>query len=206
MDLALLGSLIGFAAIASITPGPNNLLLMSSGALFGLRRTVPHLIGIQCGFGVVVTAAVFGLGTLVARWPWLVTIARVLGAGWLAWMSLRFFRTALRNGETERSMDAVPISRPFRFFEAILFQWVNPKVLVAAISCSGAYIAIADEAWLRAAIMASVFFTVGGTSCTIWTIAGDSLNRYMSSGKSASWVNAAMGLLILLTAGHILMG
>ena len=127
MNNSLLVSLIGFASVASITPGPNNLLLMSSGAIFGWRRTVPHLGGILLGFAAVMSAAVFGLATLVARWPWLVTVVRVLGASWLAWMSLRFFKAAIRDADPEAGMSAAPISRPFRFHEAVLFQWVNPK-------------------------------------------------------------------------------
>jgi len=206
VDYALFGSLVGFAFIASITPGPNNLLLMSSGALFGWRPTLPHLGGIQIGFAIVMTSAVFGLGKLVGTWPWLVTLVRIAGASWLAWMSLRFFKAAIRGADTEARMEAAPISRPFRFYEALLFQWVNPKGIVAAISTAGAYIAIADEAWQRAAVMVSVFFTTGGIACATWMIAGGKLSRYMSSGKSARWVNTAMGVLILSTAAHILLG
>lgn len=206
MDYALFGSLVGFAFIASITPGPNNLLLMSSGALFGLRRTLPHLGGVQIGFAIMMTAAVFGLGTLIDRWPWLVTVVRIGGSAWLAWMSLRFFKAAVRGANPEASMDAAPISRPFRFYEALLFQWVNPKALIAAISSAGAYIAIADEAWQRAAVMVGVFFMMGGFGCLTWMVAGDALNRCMSTGRSAIWVNTAMGLLILVTAAYILLG
>ena len=206
MDYALFVSLVGFAFIAAITPGPNNLLLMSSGALFGLRKTVPHLIGIQLGFAVLMTASVFGLGTLVARWPWLITIVRVLGASWLAWLSLRFFRAAVKDISTEARMEAAPISRPFRFIEAIVFQWVNPKGIVAAVSSAGAYIAIAQSPWQRAAILAGTFLVAGTVACTTWTIAGDSLKRYMTTGSSATWMNAAMGVLILATAALILFG
>ena len=206
MDRTLFVSLIGFAFIASVTPGPNNLLLMSSGALFGWRRTVPHLAGILLGFAFVMTAAVFGLGTLVAKWPWLVSVVRLLGASWLAWMSLRFFKAALLTARTTARMEKAPISRPFRFVEAVLFQWVNPKAIIAALSSAGAYIAIAELAWQRAIILGGVFFCTGLIACSTWMIAGDALNRYMSSGKSATWMNTGMGLLILLTAAHILLG
>jgi threonine/homoserine/homoserine lactone efflux protein len=206
MDNALFISLVGFAFIASVTPGPNNLLLMSSGALFGWRRTVPHLAGIQTGFATLMTAAVFGLGTLVDRWPWLITVVRVLGAAWLAWLSVRFFKAAMSDLSTKARMESAPISRPFRFIEALLFQWVNPKGIIAALSSAGAYIAIADLAWQRAAILVGVFFTTGIFACTTWIVAGDALNRYLSSGKSATWMNAGMGLLILATAALILFG
>ncbi|MDH3440497.1 MAG: LysE family translocator [Gammaproteobacteria bacterium] len=206
MDYTLFVSLVGFAFIAAITPGPNNLLLMSSGALFGLRKTVPHLIGIQLGFATLATASVFGLGTLVDRWPWLITVVRLLGASWLVWLSIRFFRAAVQNQSTEARMEKAPISRPFRFVEAILFQWVNPKGIITAVSSAGAYIAIAETPLQRAAILAVVFMITGTFACTTWTIAGDSLNRYMSSGQSATWMNAGMGVLIVATAALILLG
>lgn len=206
MDTALFLSLIGFAFVSSITPGPNNLLLMSSGALFGWRRTLPHLGGILLGFAVVMTAAVFGLGSLVFRWPWLITAVRVLGAAWLLWLSLRYFRSALKNTDPASRIETAPISRPFRFFEAVFFQWINPKALIACLSAAGAYIAIAEQAWQRAVIMGGVFFVAGLIACTSWMVAGDVLRRLMSEGSSAKWANAGMGVLIVLTAGLVLFG
>ena len=97
MNGALFASLVGFAFVSSITPGPNNLLLMSSGALFGWRRSLPHLGGVLLGFAVVMASAVFGLGELVDTWPWLLTAVRVAGASWLIWMSIRYFAAAARN-------------------------------------------------------------------------------------------------------------
>ena len=206
MNQALLISLVSFAFVASTTPGPNNLLLMSSGALFGWRKTLPHLGGILLGFAVVMSSAVFGLGALVEQWPWLMTMVRVLGASWLAWMSIRFFKMALQGGQTTKRIEKAPISRPFRFYEAVLFQWINPKAIVAAMSSAGAYIAIAEQIWQRAIIIVGVFFVAGLVGCSTWMIAGNVLNRYMSSGKSAPYINGAMGLLILVTAVFILLG
>lgn len=206
MDNALFVSLVGFAFIAAGTPGPNNLLLMSSGALFGWRQTLPHLGGILLGFAVVMASAVFGLGTLVEKWPWLITVVRIVGATWLAWMSIRFFKAAVKADQTSSRVEEAPISRPFRFFEAVLFQWVNPKGIIAALSSAGAYISIAELAWQRAIIIVGVFFVAGLVACSGWMIAGDALNRYMSSGRSAPYVNAAMGILILATAFFILLG
>ena len=206
MDLALLISLAGFALVASITPGPNNLLLMSSGALFGWQRSLPHLGGILLGFAILNASAVFGLGSLVDRWPWLVTIVKIIGAAWLAWMSFRYFAAGVRGPLGDSQTAPAPISRPFRFYEGVLFQWVNPKALILVISAAGAYIAIADSIVQRALIIVGVFFLAGLLSCSLWMFAGDALNRLMSAGKSASVINVAMGALILLTALYILLG
>jgi threonine/homoserine/homoserine lactone efflux protein len=206
MNSTLLVSLTGFAFISAITPGPNNILLMSSGALFGWQRSLPHLSGILLGFAILMSSAVYGLGSVVAQWPWLVTIVRVLGAAWLTWMSVRYFLAGLRGPEATAQSRPAPISRPFRFHEGVLFQWVNPKALILVISAAGAYIAIAESIVQRMLIIVGIFFVAGLVSCSIWMIAGDALNRYLSSGESARYVNLGMGILILLTALHILLG
>lgn len=206
MDTPLLVSLIGFAFVSAITPGPNNILLMSSGALFGWQRSLPHLAGILLGFAILMSSAVFGLGSVVAKWPWLVTIVRIVGAAWLAWMSLRYFMAALQGPWPTAASAPAAISRPFHFVEGVLFQWVNPKALILVISAAGAYIALADSIVQRVLIIVGVFFIAGLVSCSLWMIAGDALNRYMASGRSAKYVNFGMGVLILLTALHILLG
>lgn len=206
MDKALLVSLAGFAFINSATPGPNNLLLVSCSTLFGWRKTVPLLAGILLGFAIVLASAVLGLGTVVANWPWLVTVVRVAGALWLAYMSLRFFAVAFGHGAKTNDNGKAPLARPLRFFEGVMFQWINPKALVLALSSAGAYFAIADTAMLRAFIIVGVFFVTGLVSCTSWMFAGELLNRYLSTGRSARYINFLMGGLILLTAVHILSG
>ena len=206
MNSTLLVSLTGFAFISAITPGPNNLLLMSSGALFGWQRSLALLGGILLGFAILMSSAVFGLGSVVVEWPWLVTAVRILGATWLAWMSLRYFLAGVRGPSVTADSSQAPISRPIRFHEGLLFQWVNPKALILVISAAGAYIAIAESIVQRALIIVGVFFVAGLVSCSLWMIAGDALNRYMSSGRSARYVNIGMGGLILLTALHILLG
>ena len=94
MDKALLVSLAGFAFISSATPGPNNFLLVSSGALYGWRRTLPLLAGILLGFAILLASASLGLGSLVNQWPELIVVVRVLGAAWLVWLATRFLMAA----------------------------------------------------------------------------------------------------------------
>ena len=103
-------------------------------------------------------------------------------------------------------MQHAALGRPLRFYEGVLFQWINPKALVLALSSAGAYIAIADSPIHRAIIIVATFFVAGLVSCTTWMIAGDVLNRYMSSGKSSRYINFTMGILLILTAIQILFG
>jgi threonine/homoserine/homoserine lactone efflux protein len=219
MDSALLASLLGFALLTSITPGPNNLLLMSSGAVFGWRRTLPHLVGVQVGFAILVASAVFGLGGLVERWPGLVTGVKVAGAVWLCWMAWRFMPASTSTStstSTSATADASPagepsescgieaISRPFRFHEAVLFQWINPKAMLLALSGAAAYVGIAEEPGQRLLIIGGSFLLSGTIASTTWTTAGEIVHRAMASGSSAQWIARGMAALLLITAVQIL--
>jgi threonine/homoserine/homoserine lactone efflux protein len=204
VDMSLVLSLCGFAVISSITPGPNNLMLMSSSALFGWRRTMPHLLGVVTGFAVLMASAVLGLGALVQRWPWLVTAVKVGGALWLSWMAWQYIRTGIRLSSGIRYPDDVRTSRPFRLHEAMLFQWANPKAVLLAISTAGAYVGISDSIVQRASIIVGIYFFVGAPCVITWMVAGDVIKRMLTRGSSAALINALMGLLILVTAAVIL--
>jgi threonine/homoserine/homoserine lactone efflux protein len=206
MDSTLLGSMTGFAFVSAITPGPNNLLLMSSGALFGRRQTLPLLAGVLVGFTILLTSAVLGLGSVVTQWPGVVTVVRIVGASWLGWMALGFVLAGLRRPTTSTKAPATPISRALRFHEGVLLQWVNPKAILLVVTAGSAYIEISEPLFERLAIIVAVFFLAGAVCCSLWMTAGAALNRFMSSGTSARYLNMGMGVLILLTALHILIG
>lgn len=205
MDTALYLTFVGFAFTSAFTPGPNNFMLMSSGALFGFRRTVPHITGVAAGFNLVMLAALFGMGVVIAQFPWLLTIVKAAGATWLAWLGFKFFKAAFTHGDANDKPEMENRSRPFKFYEAVLFQWINPKGLLMALAAAGAYMGISDDAKLRTLLICGTFLFVGVTSASTWTIAGSSLNRLMSSGRSATILNIVMGLLLFATAAMILL-
>ena len=146
MDMALWFGLVGFILAMSYTPGPNNLMVMSSSALFGFKRTLPHWFGVNVGFNLLLVAAVFGLGELVARYPVSLTVVKIGGAVWLAWMSWKFASAAINPLPAAQRAEGKTRTRPFRTWEAALFQIVNPKALMMTISAAGAYVALADTA------------------------------------------------------------
>ncbi|MDH4107817.1 MAG: LysE family translocator [Gammaproteobacteria bacterium] len=163
LDPPLFASLVGFAVISSITPGPNNLMLMSSAALFGWRRTVPHLAGVVIGFALLMASAVYGLGALVQKWPWLVMVVKLAGVAWLGWMAWQYFAAAILIASKVRYPDDVRTSRSLRFYEGLLLQPANPKALLLATSSAAAYVGIADSIHVRALIIVGVFFFCGRT-------------------------------------------
>lgn len=205
IDTALLSSFIGVAFLASITPGPNNLLLMSSGAKFGLKKTIPHICGVFIGFNILMLAAILGLDAVMSKLPWLLTVVKIIGAAWLGWLGVKFLQAAFKPQEDAQEKQNKDRTRPFRFYEAALFQWVNPKALIMAGALAGAYVGISENFALRTALICGTFLICGMFSATTWTIAGSTLNRLMSSGGSAKTLNVIMGLLLIGTAIMILM-
>ncbi|MET1255718.1 LysE family translocator [Aliikangiella maris] len=198
-------SLITFASIASVTPGPNNIMLMSSGMLFGLRKTLPHILGVVLGFSSMLTAAVFGIAQLLFVVPGLIWGIKLLGVCWLIWLSLQYFKAAMASTDDNNTESKKMRSRPFLFIEAFAFQWANPKGILAAISCAGAFVSVSNQASERALIIVSVFLIVGIMTCFLWTMVGNVLMQFMAKGPYVKLLNICMGILILLTAAGVVL-
>jgi threonine/homoserine/homoserine lactone efflux protein len=205
MNMSLYLAFVLFAFSSAFTPGPNNFMLMSSGALFGFKRTIPHISGVAAGFNFVMLAALFGMGAIVAAFPWSLMIVKVAGATWLAWLGLKFFKAAVTHEDKKKNTTKTDRSRPFRFYEAVLFQWINPKGLIMAIAAASAYIGISEDFIIRTALICGTYLFMGFTSAATWAVAGATLNRLMSAGRAATALNIIMGVLLLGTALMILM-
>ena len=206
LDIALYTSLIGFVIVMSVTPGPNNLMMMSSSALFGVRATIPHWLGVNIGFNIMLVAAVFGLGELVQRFDWMLPLVKIGGSVWLSWMAWQFIQAGLTPPERGQNKQAELRSRPFRMHEAALFQWVNPKAILMTISAAGAYIALADGPTERALLIVVTFIIFGAPCGMLWILSGGALKRFMSGEKTARWLNLGIGALLIATTGLILFG
>jgi threonine/homoserine/homoserine lactone efflux protein len=206
MDIALWFSLVGFVCAMSYTPGPNNLMVMSSSALFGVRRTLPHWLGVNLGFNLLLIASVFGLGELVQRYPVALLVVKLGGALWLAWMASQFARAAINPLPAAQRAEGKTRTRPFRVYEAALFQIINPKALMMTISAAGAYVALADTAPERALIMVVTFIMFGSPGGLAWMFAGGTLKRFMSDPRWARILNTVIAGTILLTLLMVLLG
>jgi len=178
-----------FALSSTFTPGPNNMMLMASGANFGLRATLPHMMGISLGFPVMVFAVGLGLGTVFERYPLLHEILRWAGSAYLLWLAWRI-ATAAGTGKAERR------SRPLRFLEAAGFQWVNPKAWIMAVSAFSVYAAPEVAPLTQAAVFGAVFCLIAFPSCGTWTLFGTAIGRLLRSPRSLRLFNGAMGLLL----------
>ena len=187
---------VSYMAIMSVTPGPNNLLLATSGVHFGFVRTIPQMLGISLGIFIqilLMTVALSSvLGLFQAARPWLA----VAGCLYLFYLSWKIFRAG-KPGEKDEQ-------RPMTLIEAALFQAVNPKAWVMVVNIAIIFAPTHDNLWwgsLSLAVMSSV---VNLPCISLWAATGDRLRKFLSQGKAALIFNATMGLLMAGTAAWLL--
>ncbi len=147
--LDLLPALVGFAFVSSITPGPNNLMLMASGANVGLRRSLPHMLGVGIGFTAMIVAVGLGLNGIFEAFPWTHTLLEVFAVAYLLWLAWKIATAAPRTPE------APGAARPITFLQAAAFQWVNPKAWMMVVTALTFY--AADESLAAVLLVAAVF-------------------------------------------------
>ena len=163
-------ALFGFVFFGLFSPGPNVILLTASGARFGFWQTVPHLLGVALGVGIIAFITGIGLGALIGAVPVLRMVLLVVASGWILWMAWKLWHA---KPAKVRSTD-----RPFTFVQAVLFQWVNPKIWAVATSAM-AY--VANQAPLAQAVALGVTFSAINLGvCLFWTYAGSLLKTLLS--------------------------
>ncbi|MGB0496893.1 MAG: LysE family translocator [Rubricella sp.] len=173
------------------TPGPNNALLASSGARFGFRATLPHALGVAIGFPVMIFLMALGVGEIFRAFPMIGETLRWIGAALLLWLAWKVFN-APPPGEGKAS------HRPWRFHEAVAFQWINPKAWVMAISVLSQFLS-GEDTVREAAIASGVFLCAGLTSAHGWAGFGAALQRFLSTPVRLRAFNGLMAGLIVLT-------
>ncbi|MCR9255772.1 MAG: LysE family translocator [Alphaproteobacteria bacterium] len=197
---------LSFAFVASITPGPNNLMVLASGAAFGWRRTIPHIAGIAGGFAIMIGAVVLGLGALLEQYPQVFSVLKYAGAAWLFWLAWQLARPALRPRPAGAgATDPEPEGRPMKLSEAALFQWVNPKAWTMAIAASAAFSGLSSDPLGRMAIMSLTFLAVAPICNTIWMLAGTGLRAVMLDGSRARLISLVMAGLVVFSAISVLL-
>jgi threonine/homoserine/homoserine lactone efflux protein len=183
--------LISFAFVSSITPGPNNIMLTSSGIWFGFQRSVPHMLGITFGFGLLLASCAFGIGALVIAAPQLVFLLKLLGSGYLLYLAwqLRGMRVSGAAGQA---------ARPMSFWGAAAFQFANPKAWVMAVTGASAFMPMLHNhpVWLAILLYCLVFCAINLPCVSVWAGAGAVLRRYL---ERPLWRNAFAATMVLLT-------
>lgn len=197
MQPEIFAALVLFAFVTSVTPGPNNLMLLASGVNFGFRRTVPHMFGIGSGFFVLLLAVGFGLGALLESVPLLYAALKIGGALYLLYLAWKIaFSRSMGEAETG--------GRPLTFLQAAAFQWVNPKAWVMALGAMAAYTDPENYA-ASVLIIGVVFALVNVPSVSVWAGFGTALRSFLSDPVRLKWFNMGMGLTLVLSLWPMLL-
>ena len=186
MTYQLFLPLTWFAFVTSITPGPNNLMLLASGANYGFRRSIPHMLGISGGFCVMVALVGIGLMGLFEAWPPAHTVLTVLSVAYMLWLA---WKIANASSPEEAKADG----RPMTFLQAALFQWINPKAWTMAVPAITFY--APDRDLLAVLAVAIIFALINLPTVSLWTLLGQEMRRFLDAParlKAFNWTMAAL--------------
>lgn len=187
-------ALILFILSTSITPGPNNLMIMASGVNFGVRKSLPHLIGIDLGFPLLVVAVGMGISQLFTLVPSLMLWLKVVGVVYLSYLAVRIATTPVNN---QQELESTQVVKPLTFLQAALFQWVNPKAWIMAVGAVATYTVNTADYPSQVFVIAALFF-VFGTPCTVvWLGFGKALKRFLSRPSYQKLFNICMAVLLI---------
>lgn len=218
MTVETLLSLAAFTLAATCTPGPNNIMLLASGMNFGLRRTLPHMLGISVGFPSMVLIIGLGIAEIFERYPESFLALKTLSAVYLLYIAWRIATAtapvdeASLTPETSQTPDTnnaeqsttAAKARPLSFFEAASFQWVNPKAWAMALSAISLY-APAEEPQKGAFIVATAFLLASIPSASLWTLLGEKLRLILKDACKRRRFNQLCAMLLVASLIPILL-
>lgn len=186
-DLVL--ALVTFCIVSTVTPGPNNMMLLSSGATFGFGRTLPHVLGISFGCVIMVLLLGIGLASVIARAPWLYTGLHIVSTGYLLYLSWRI-ATSVGVGATSAR------TKPLSMIEAAAFQWVNPKAWAMCLGIATSFTR-PDHLYVDVPV-AAVVLTLTGLPCImLWAGGGTVMRRLLTRPGALRAFNIGMAALLV---------
>jgi threonine/homoserine/homoserine lactone efflux protein len=198
MSHSLLIAFVMFATVMFFTPGPNNIMLLSSGLTYGFRPTIPHIMGITVGFAFMIGAVGLGLGTIFIAYPVLQTILKYAGVAYLVYLAIHIAMSEPPSAEQDNRRG------PMTFWGAAMFQWVNAKGWVMVIGTITAYAAISPYPW-NIAIQVVLSLFLGALSCTAWALFGSALRPVLTSPRAVRAFNIVMAVLLLASLYPVFM-
>lgn len=201
MDLSLLFAISLFAFVMSVTPGPNNIMLLASGAQFGYQKTLPHIFGIIIGVATLLSAVLFGLGLIFERYPALYDLLKVVGSIYLLWLAWK-----IASASTDIAMfnSGKRKTAPMTLFGAFAFQFVNPKAWAMSIGSISSF-AIAGERYIESGLWIMFCFAITGfIAISLWACLGVSIAQCLTTPKRKKVFNYIMGLMTICTLFFII--
>jgi len=189
----LLISIFMFSFATSITPGPNNIMLLSSGLTFGYKKTIPHTLGVVLGFPFMTICVGLGLGKIFEAYPMSLTILKVLGTMYLLWLA---WHIANSKPELQKNNNK---TQPLNFIQVVLFQWVSPKNWIKIITAMSVYVTSVSNALPQVAMISIIFFSTVLISANSWAMGGVFLKKLIKSETGVKRFNVIMAILLVFS-------
>ena len=196
IELKLFFALISYYFVMFVTPGPNNAMLTASGIKFGFKKTIPHLIGIPFGHTIQITLVCFGLGNLFQKYPLIQNYLK-----WLCFFYLLYLGWKIIGSFSEHKKET---GRPLKLYEAALFQFMNPKAWVVALTASTAFFPVNENFYLATTFVALTAPLVCFPSICLWALFGSSIKALIKNAKIRKIVEYLLAILLVITAIIIL--
>ena len=184
-------SIILFGIVAAYTPGPNNFVAFYSGFNFGIKRTLPHIFGVTFGFPFLLLCMALGLINVFKLYPLIQEILKYLGTLFLIYLAYKISFSRSVSGENKNK-------NPVKFIETFIFQFLNPKGVIASVIVVSTYIDTGENFVNYTTQIIILAFIVSVTSITLWTFMGRFLRKFATNQKFINYFNYAMSLLLLL--------
>jgi len=196
IEFKLFFALISYYFVMFVTPGPNNAMLTASGIKFGFKKTIPHLIGIPFGHVIQITLVCFGLGNLFQKYPLVQNYLK-----WLCFFYLLYLGWKIIGSFSEHKKES---GRPLKLYEAALFQFMNPKAWVVALTASTAFFPVNENFYLATTFVALTAPFVCFPSICLWALFGSSIKILIKNAKIKKIVEYFLAVLLIFTAIIIL--
>ena len=197
ITLELLAAISVYYIIMYATPGPNNSILTASGIKFGFIKTIPNIFGIPTGHGIQLALVCFGLGSLFVEFPFLLNLLKYVGASYLLYLAWRMFGSLSIKIEEDKSS-------PLKYYEAILFQFVNPKAWVICITAVSLFYPEKENIFIGTLFMVSMSTIINIPSISIWAFGGSIIRKYLSNDKLKKMIELLLAVLLIGTAISII--
>lgn len=191
--LELTLAMLPFSFSMTITPGPNNIMVTASGANFGFRKTVPHIMGIAVGFPAMTAAIGLGLGCIFEMLPAAHTVLKYGGAAYLAYLA---WKIAFFSGSQTEAPEG---ARPLTFLQAALFQWVNPKAWMMSIGAISTFVSSGDGIFMQIVVISLIFFLTSLPCVSAWAIIGVNIKKFLNNSVHLKIFNTSMASLLVIS-------
>lgn len=175
-----------FSFSSSLTPGPNNFMLMNAGLHFGVKKSLGHYFGVCFGFPLMLLIVAVGFGTVFKHYPIIEHILKIVGSAYMLYLAYKILtsHSKVQNGK---------VHKPLSFFQAMLFQWVNPKAWLMGVSAMSIFI-LNSNPLINALILSLIFFLMCLPCLAVWLVFGKALQKILKEDHHRKWFNVMMAL------------